>query len=509
MDLERETFCRSVLLFGLKSFIFYRLTTLFILEETLKFTELTIHPDILKATQDLNYTDLTPVQEKAIPLILQGRDLTAQAQTGTGKTAAFAIPILENIDPNQGLQALVLTPTRELCIQVEAEFKDLASYMDVRSLAIYGGQDINRQIKSLKAKPQIIVATPGRLLDHMRRRTIRLGTVNSLVLDEADEMLNMGFLEDIRQVMSACPDDRQTLLFSATMPKAIQDLADGFMKNPASVKIKASELTVAAIQQVSYTVPDREKLTLLAQIFEIIQADLAIVFCRTKRRVDDLTRALQTLGYKADGLHGDLSQYQRDQVMDKFRSNTIDILVATDVAARGLDVSNVTHVINFDLPQEVEAYVHRIGRTGRAGQDGLAISFVDPAERAHMQTIQRVTKAKVQPLKRPNPEELAQARRRKMLKAFGESLSRPETESYESLAQDLIDRYGSRNALAAALALLDQDQRDRQEKLGHLSLRPEKPLFSQSKSRRRPSKGKGGYRKKGKAPQKGRSPKKK
>lgn len=473
----------------------------------MKFNELMIHPGLIQATQDLGYTDLTPVQEETLPLVLAGRDLTAQAQTGTGKTAAFAIPILQKIDPDQGLQALVLTPTRELCIQVEAEFAGLSRYLGIHSLAIYGGQDINRQIKSLKNRPQVIVATPGRLLDHMRRRTVRLGTVASLVLDEADEMLNMGFLEDIKAILSACPEDRQTLMFSATMPKAIRDLADSFMVDPASVKIKATELTVAAIQQVSYTVPDREKLALLAQVFEIIPADLAIVFCRTKRRVDDLTKALQTLGYKADGLHGDLSQYQRDQVMEKFRSNTINILVATDVAARGLDVSNVTHVVNYDLPQEVEAYVHRIGRTGRAGQEGLAVSFVDPKERGHMQTIQRVTKAQVRPLKRPTEEDLAQARRTKILKSFGEALSQAESESYEGLAQDLIDRYGSRNALAAALSLLDASHRDRQEKLTTLFLRPEKPLFSKSKSNRRPPKGKGGYRKPYKGP-KNRGPQK-
>lgn len=474
----------------------------------MKFTELPILPGILEAIRDLGYTSMTSVQEEAIPLILDGHDLTAQAQTGTGKTAAFAIPILQLIDPDAGLQALVLTPTRELCIQVQKEFAGLSRYLGIHSLAIYGGQDINRQIKSLKARPQIIVATPGRLMDHMRRRTIRLGSVDSLVLDEADEMLNMGFLDDIRSILAECPEERQTLMFSATMPPAIRELADSFMKEPASVKARSQELTVSAIEQVSYTVPDREKLSLLAQLFEIIDAELTIIFCRTKRRVDDLTGALQTLGYKADGLHGDLSQYQRDQVMDKFRSGTIDILVATDVAARGLDVSEVSHVINFDLPQETEAYVHRIGRTGRAGQEGLAISFVDPKERNHMQAIQRVTKAKVEPLKRPSEDELSKARRTKMLKAFGEALTRPESEDYESFSQELIDRYGSRVALSAALSLLDEEQRDRQSKLADLSLRPEKPLFSQSKSRRRPPKGKSGKRKPYPSKSKNRSPQK-
>ena len=334
----------------------------------LNFDALNLKEELLKAIQDMGFTEATPIQEQAIPIALTGKDVIGQAQTGTGKTAAFAIPFLQMIDREPAVQVLILTPTRELCMQVEKEIKKLNKYLKLKSVAVYGGQDITRQIKELKARPQIIVATPGRLMDHMNRKTIRLEHLKMVVLDEADEMLNMGFLEDIETILSACPEQRQTMMFSATMRDEIKAIANKFMQDPQLVKVKAQELTVPAIEQQYFEVPEQEKFKLLCRLLDIHNPELAMVFGRTKRRVDEVTEALQKLGYQAEGLHGDLTQRHRDMVMNKFRNGQIHILVATDVAARGLDITGVTHVFNFDLPQEIDSYVHRIGRTGRAGK---------------------------------------------------------------------------------------------------------------------------------------------
>ncbi len=335
------------------------------------FHELGISEPIQRAITAMGFEEASPIQEKAIPIALTGKDIIGQAQTGTGKTAAFGIPILQKIDTNkESVQAIVIAPTRELAIQVSEEINRLAKYTGIRSLPIYGGQSIERQIRALKNRPQIITGTPGRLLDHIKRKTLRLHHISMAVLDEADEMLDMGFLEDIERILKETPKEKQTLLFSATMPRPIQTLAERFMNHPEIIKIQAKEVTSPTVEQVYYEVSERQKFDVLSRLLDVENPELTIVFGRTKRRVDELNDALNKRGYMADGLHGDLNQNQRDVVMKKFREGSIEILVATDVAARGIDVSGVTHVYNFDIPQDPESYVHRIGRTGRAGKTG-------------------------------------------------------------------------------------------------------------------------------------------
>lgn len=317
----------------------------------------------------MGFEEATPIQEGTIRLGMEGKDIIGQAQTGTGKTTAFGIPLIEKIDTRDGnVQGLVIAPTRELAIQVSEELYNLGKDKNVRILSVFGGQEIGRQIRALKNRPQIIVGTPGRLIDHINRRTLKLDNVNTLVLDEADEMLNMGFIEDIQSIMSNVPETRQTLLFSATMPDPIRRIAEKFMKTPEIVKIKSKEMTVENIEQFYVKSVEREKFDILSRLLNVQQPELAIVFGRTKRRVDELAKALNLRGYLAEGIHGDLSQAKRMSVLKQFKANKIDILVATDVAARGLDISGVSHVYNFDIPQDPESYVHRIGRTGRAGK---------------------------------------------------------------------------------------------------------------------------------------------
>ncbi|MCL6616738.1 MAG: DEAD/DEAH box helicase, partial [Anoxybacillus ayderensis] len=345
------------------------------------FKEFGLSPEVMKAVSKMGFEEATPIQAATIPLSLQNRDVIGQAQTGTGKTAAFGIPLVEKIDMNNdAVQAIVVAPTRELAIQVSEELYKIGSTKRVRVLPIYGGQDIERQIRALKKHPHIVVGTPGRILDHIQRRTLRLQNVHTVVLDEADEMLNMGFVEDIEAILSHVPTERQTLLFSATMPEPIRRIAERFMVNPELVRVKAKEMTVPNIEQYYIEIQEKKKFDTLTRLLDIQSPELAIVFGRTKRRVDELAEALNLRGYTAEGIHGDLSQAKRLSVLRKFKEGSIDILVATDVAARGLDISGVTHVYNFDIPQDPESYVHRIGRTGRAGKTGMAITFVTPRE---------------------------------------------------------------------------------------------------------------------------------
>ncbi|GAX89119.1 DEAD/DEAH box helicase [Effusibacillus lacus] len=421
------------------------------------FADLNLSKPVMKALEDMGFESATAIQAEAIPVALSGTDMIGQAQTGTGKTVAFSIPMIERIDTEEDVvQGLILTPTRELCIQVADEIRKVGIHKKVRVLAVYGGQDINRQIKSLKNRPHIIIATPGRLIDHLNRKTIRLQNIRMVVLDEADEMLDMGFVEDIETILSNCPEERQTLLFSATMKPGVKNLAQKFMKDIKHVSVKAQEVTVPLIEQVYYEVTERQKLDVLTRLLDIQNPELAIVFGRTKRRVDELMNALITRGYQADGLHGDLSQRQRDAVMKKFRDGSIDVLVATDVAARGLDVSGVTHVYNFDIPQDIDSYVHRIGRTGRAGKSGIASTFVTPREMEHLHQIERITKRKI--AKRPLPT-IAEARIGKqrlaldmIVEATNEDLG-----GYRNLAKELLDQYDSVMLVSAALKLLTKN----------------------------------------------------
>ncbi|GAY75739.1 DEAD/DEAH box helicase [Sporolactobacillus inulinus] len=424
----------------------------------MKFSELEISQEVKKATDRMGFTDMTPIQEQAIPVAETGVDLIGQAQTGTGKTTAFGIPMIEAADPhNSDIQGVVITPTRELAIQNAQELNALGFYKKVRTVAIYGGQDIQRQIRDLKRRPSIISATPGRLLDHIKRRTIRLDQIKVVVLDEADEMLNMGFIEDIHAILEATPENRQTLLFSATMPRPIQVLAEKFMHEPKKIQIKAKTLTTSLIDQSYVKVRELEKFDALTRFLDIQSPERAIVFGRTKRRVDELMRALQKRGYEAEGIHGDLTQSKRDLVLRRFKQNEVKLLVATDVAARGLDISNVTHVYNFDLPQDPESYVHRIGRTGRAGKTGMALTFITPSEFPHLRSIERLTKQPMKQLNAPSYEEALAGQQKIAIDNLKEMIESGKYRSYAAKAQDLLDEFDATDVLAAALKLITKE----------------------------------------------------
>lgn len=385
--------------------------------ETIRFEELNLDAKILRAVTDMGFEAASPIQAKAIPLELEGKDIIGKAQTGTGKTAAFGIPLLEKIDPkNKKLQAVVLCPTRELAIQVAEEIRNLAKYMHgIKVLPIYGGQEIVKQIRSLKDGVQVIIGTPGRVMDHMRRKTIKFGQVHTVVLDEADEMLNMGFLEDMETILSELPEERQTVMFSATMPQAIAEIAKKFQKDPEIVKVVKKDLTVPKVTQYYYDVKPKNKLEVMCRLLDMYAPKLSVVFCNTKKQVDELVLALQGRGYFAEGLHGDLKQVQRDRVMNGFRKGRTDILVATDVAARGIDVDDVEAVFNYDIPQDEEYYVHRIGRTGRAGREGKAFSLVVGKEVYKLRDIQRYCKTKIVPQPIPSIDDVTEIKADKIL----------------------------------------------------------------------------------------------
>ncbi len=385
--------------------------------ETIRFEELNLDAKILRAVTDMGFEAASPIQAKAIPLEIEGKDIIGQAQTGTGKTAAFGIPLLQKIDPkNKKLQAVVLCPTRELAIQVADEIRSLAKYMHgIKVLPIYGGQEIVKQIRSLKDGVQVIIGTPGRVMDHMRRKTIKFGQVHTVVLDEADEMLNMGFLEDMETILSELPEERQTVMFSATMPAAIAEIAKKFQKDPEIVKVVKKDLTVPKVTQYYYEVKPKNKIEVMCRLLDMYAPKLSVVFCNTKRQVDELVLALQGRGYFAEGLHGDLKQIQRDRVMNGFRKGRTDILVATDVAARGIDVDDVEAVFNYDIPQDEEYYVHRIGRTGRAGREGKAFSLVVGKEVYKLRDIQRYCKTKIVPQPIPSIDDVTEIKADKIL----------------------------------------------------------------------------------------------
>lgn len=385
--------------------------------ETVKFDELQLDERILRAVTEMGFEAASPIQAQAIPVQLEGRDVVGQAQTGTGKTAAFGIPLLQKIDPHsKKLQAIALCPTRELAIQVAEEIRKLAKFMHgIKVLPIYGGQDITRQIRGLKEGTQIVIGTPGRVMDHMRRKTIRCDHIHTVIMDEADEMLNMGFLEDMETILSQLPEERQTVMFSATMPAEIQNIAKRFQREPVTVKVVKKELTVPKVTQYYYEVKPKTKVEVMCRLLDMYAPSLSIAFCNTKRQVDELVQDLQGRGYFAEGLHGDLKQMQRDRVMNSFRSGTTEILVATDVAARGIDVDNVEAVFNYDIPQDDEYYVHRIGRTGRAGKEGIAFSFVVGREVYKLRDIQRYCKTKIIPQAIPSLDDITAIKAEKIM----------------------------------------------------------------------------------------------
>ncbi|NOU97945.1 DEAD/DEAH box helicase [Paenibacillus sp. LMG 31456] len=436
------------------------------------FNEFGLEPKVLRAITEMGFEESTPIQEKAMPIAMDNRDLIGQAQTGTGKTAAFGIPLVNKIDVREEkIVALIMCPTRELAIQVAEEIEKLGRFKGIRSLPIYGGQDIVKQIRSLKKKPQIIIGTPGRLLDHINRKTIRLDDVQTVILDEADEMLDMGFMEDIQSILKLVPAERQTMLFSATMPVNIQRLAQQFLRNPEHVSVIPKQMSAPLIEQSYIELQERQKFDALCRLIDMESPDLAIIFGRTKRRVDELAEGLQKRGYTAEGLHGDLSQNQRDNVMRKFRDGSIDVLVATDVAARGLDVSGVTHVINFDLPQDPESYVHRIGRTGRAGKEGAAYTFVTPREIDHLNFIEKLTRHKITKKPIPSLAEAIEGKQKVTAERILALLDKEDHNEYKGLAIQLLEQHDSVHLLASALKLLTGDKKE-----VAIELTPEEPL---------------------------------
>ena len=360
------------------------------------FSSLVHDQNVLRAVKDQDWEEPTPVQEQVIPLAQANQDLMAQAQTGTGKTGAFALPIIGKLEKSRRIQCLVLVPTRELAMQVAGDFAELAKYSEVRSIPIYGGQSINVQTDKLRKGVEIVVGTPGRIMDLMRRGELSFEGVRFLVLDEADRMLDMGFIDDIEWILQSVPKNRQTMLFSATLPDAIKELARRYMRNPKEVIISQDSLTVPQAQQVYINVGRKNKLWALCRILDIEKPALAMVFCSTKKMVDMLAHKLRAYGYSADAIHGDLTQAVRDKVMQKFRSGKLRILIATDVAARGLDIEDVTHVINYDIPENPEDYVHRIGRTARAGKSGKAITFVGQQEQYLVKAIEMFGRTKLE-----------------------------------------------------------------------------------------------------------------
>ncbi|MFA7011222.1 MAG: DEAD/DEAH box helicase, partial [Bacilli bacterium] len=382
-----------------------------------KFEELMINPLLIKGIEKMKFEAMTEIQEKVIPTALEMQDIIAQAPTGTGKTVAYALPILNKIDiTTEVIQTIVIAPTRELAVQITKEINTVAYYLkDVKAVAIYGGESIDRQITALKKRPQIIVATPGRLMDHMERRTVRLDNVTTVILDEADEMLNMGFKEDIDYILTNIKLDHQTMLFSATISKEIERIATRFLNKPITIRIAASELTVPTISQKMIEVKEKDKVEIIARLIDINDYKLVMVFCNTKRMVDEVTSQLLLRGFMTEALHGDMKQMQRDRVMNRFRGGLINILVASDVAARGLDIDDVDVVVNYDVPTDEEYYVHRIGRTGRAKKLGLSVTLVTRSEKNRLKSIANYTKAVITPMNIPSLEKVIEVRMKRVL----------------------------------------------------------------------------------------------
>lgn len=435
----------------------------------LKFEDMEFSQEIKKAVSDMGFEEASPIQSQAIPYILEGKDVIGQAQTGTGKTAAFGVPILEMCDEeNRQLQAIVLCPTRELCIQVAEEISKLAKYKkNVYILPVYGGQPIERQIKALKKGVQIVIGTPGRVIDHLNRHTLKPGNINMVVLDEADEMFDMGFRDDIELILGKMPEDRQTVFFSATMPQEIMSFAKKFQKNPEIIKVVHKELTVPKVEQYYFELKSNMKTEILCRLIDIYNPKLSLVFCNTKRKVDELVLELQGRGYFADGLHGDLKQTQRDKVMSTFRSGNIDILVATDVAARGIDVDDVDIVFNYDIPQDEEYYVHRIGRTARAGREGTAFSFVVGRDIYKLKDIQKYTKTKIMRKDLPTLGDVEEKKIDILLDKIRHELDNEEISKYQNIIDTLLEEdYNSIDIASAILKMyMDENKKDGHEDL--------------------------------------------
>ena len=439
--------------------------------ETVRFDELNLCHEIMRGIKEMGFEEASPIQSKAIPVAMEGYDVIGQAQTGTGKTAAFGIPVLEKVNKHKDIkhpQALILCPTRELAVQAAEEIRKLAKYMHgIKVLPIYGGQDISKQIRALKGT-QIIIGTPGRVMDHLRRKTIRCEHVHTIVLDEADEMLNMGFREDIETVLEYIPTEtRQTILFSATMPKPILDITQNYQKSDAQmIKVVKKELTVPKIEQYYLDVKRKDKVQVLTRLLDFYEPKLSLVFCNTKKMVDDLTEVLKVRGYFAEGLHGDMSQAQRDRVMKSFRNGKTDILIATDVAARGIDVDDVEAVFNFDIPQDDEYYVHRIGRTGRAGRTGRSFTFVKGKEVYKLKDIMRYCKTKILAMPVPSVNDVNQVKIEKVMDKISAIIEEEDLTSMINMIEEQVNTadYTAMDIAAAFLKMyLGQNENNVEE----------------------------------------------
>ena len=440
----------------------------------MKFNELNLDDSLLSAIAEAGFNEATPIQAQTIPLVLSGVDVIGQAQTGTGKTASFGLPILQEIDvQNPHIQALIISPTRELAVQTQEELQRLGKYRHAKVIAVYGGSDIRRQIKQLREHPQVVVGTPGRLLDHLKRHTLKLEAVQRVVLDEADELLDMGFVEDNENILENVPSQHQTLLYSATMPKPIMRIAEKFMQQPQIVKIKSKELTADKIEQYMVRSKEYEKFNIMTRLFDVQKPELALIFGRTKRRVDELTRGLKARGYNAEGIHGDLSQQKRMSVLRQFKAEKLNYLVATDVAARGLDISGVRHVYNYDIPQDPDSYVHRIGRTGRAGRSGVSVTFVAPNEMSYLRSIEQLTNVRMLPLKPPTDAEALAGQIDTAKLEITRQVENDKLDKFANAAQELLDEY---DPLTLAQLLLKNLSKD--PEAIPVKITPERPLPS-------------------------------
>lgn len=424
------------------------------------FYEFGISDKVLVALSEMGFEEPTPVQKIAIPPALQGKDVIGQAQTGTGKTAAFGIPMIEQrpVAGSKHPYAMVLAPTRELAVQVSEELNRIGARAGVVSLPVYGGQSIELQIRSMRRGVGIVVGTPGRMLDHLRRKTLVLRDVKTVVLDEADEMLNMGFIEDIETILGEIPEKRQTMLFSATMPKEILRIAKKYMEKPVHLSVDAGEMVVAKIKQVFYEVREEDKIKALTRLLDVEGPSLTLVFCHTKREVDEVAGKLQQMGYPAGAIHGDFTQSHRDEMMRRFKGGDIDVLVATDVAARGLDIPDVSHVINFSIPQDPEGYIHRIGRTGRAGKSGIAITLVTPRQYRQLRLIEQSAKTRIRKAKLPTKEQVREAKEEELAGGIEEAIKGGSHTGFYPLADRLLGRYSPEDVAAAALSMLLGDE---------------------------------------------------
>lgn len=459
----------------------------------MKFSELGLSEGIVKTLTEIGYEQPTPIQEETIKLALEGRDVLGQAQTGTGKTAAFGLPTIEKINAeNPAIQALVIAPTRELAVQGQEELFRFGKSKGLKVRTVFGGSSIEKQIKGLKAGAHIVVGTPGRLVDLIKRKAIKLDQLETLILDEADEMLNMGFLEDIHFIIEKTPENRQTLLFSATMPADIKKIGVKFMKNPEHIKIAAKEMTADRIDQYFVKTKEFEKFDVLTRLLDVERPELAIVFGRTKRRVDELIRGLKLRGYRAEGMHGDLDQNKRLAVLRDFKAGHIDVLVATDVAARGLDVSGVTHVYNYDITQDQESYVHRIGRTGRAGKSGRSVTFVSYNEMGYLRAIEKLTNKEMKGLEPPTKEEAYQASLSvamdDVLRDLSDESGKAKLAKFDKQAASLLEKFDAKELVALLLQGRVKDPDNQEE----VKITAERPLPYNGEGKGFKKKGKGG-----------------